>query len=61
VIALGAFVPVIVLAAQWPAQAQYRKAAYAGTVLLGRYLMRRNVEIAMARSAAPEASRAIYR
>jgi hypothetical protein len=55
-IALGACVFVIVLGECRPAQAQGPKAAYASMAPLDQYLMAdRNAEIALARSAAPEA------
>jgi len=54
-IALGAFALVIVLGARRPAQAQNAKAPYPSMAPLDQYLMDRNAEIAMARSAAPEA------
>jgi hypothetical protein len=55
-IALGAFALVIVLGERWQAQAQDPKAPYASMAPLEQYLMAdRNAEIALARSAAPEA------
>src|ERR1700726_1859832 len=55
-IALGAFALVIVLGEYWQAQAQDPKAPYASMAPLDQYLMAdRNAEIALARSAAPEA------
>lgn len=45
----------ILLLRGWPAQAQGTKAAYASMAPLDHYLMERNAEIALARSAAPEA------
>jgi hypothetical protein len=55
-IGLGAFALVIVLGKCWPAQAQDAKAPYASMAPLDQYLMAdRNAEIALARSAAPEA------
>lgn len=53
VIALGALVVAIVLGESWPAQAEDPKAAYASMAPLDQYLMDRNDEIALARSAAP--------
>ena len=55
VIALGAFAVVIVLGEWRPGQAQDRKAPYPSMAPIDQYLMDRNSEIAMARSAAPEA------
>ncbi|HXW92541.1 MAG TPA: hypothetical protein VEK33_18485 [Terriglobales bacterium] len=46
---------VIALGEWWPAQAQDLKAAYASMAPLDQYLMDQNAEIALARSAAPEA------
>jgi len=55
-IALGAFALVIVLGECWQAQAQDPKTPYASMAPLDQYLMAdRNAEIALARSAAPEA------
>ena len=55
-IALGAFALVIVLGEYWQAQAQDPKAPYASMAPLDQYLIAdRNAEIALARSAAPEA------
>src|SRR5258708_17576695 len=55
-IAWGAFALVIVLGEYWQAQAQDPKAPYASMAPLEQYLMaHRNAEIALARSAAPEA------
>src|SRR5258708_20319178 len=55
-VALGAFTLVIVLGEYWQAQAQDPKAPYASMAPLEQYLMaHRNAEIALARSAAPEA------
>jgi len=54
VIASGAFALIIVLG-EWPAHAQDTKAAYATMAPVDQYLMDRNDEIAMARSAAPDA------
>jgi hypothetical protein len=45
---------VIVLAAEWPAQAQDAKAPYPNMAPLDQYLMERKAEIALARSAAPD-------
>jgi hypothetical protein len=56
IIALGAFALVIVFGEYWQAQAQDPKAPYASMAPLDQYLMAdRNAEIALARSAAPEA------
>ena len=55
-IALGSFALVVVLSTAWQAQAQDAKAQYPSMAPLDQYLMAdRNAEIAMARSAAPEA------
>src|ERR1700726_4401820 len=55
-IALGAFALVIVFGEYWQAQAQDPKAPYASMAPLDQYLMAdRKAEIALARSAAPEA------
>src|SRR5229473_4250155 len=55
-IAWGAFALVIVLGECWPAQAQDPKGPYASMAPLDQYLMAdRNAEIALARSAAPDA------
>jgi hypothetical protein len=55
-IAVGSLVLVVVLSKAWQAQAQHAKALYPSMVPLDQYLMAdRNAEIAMARSAAPEA------
>src|SRR6202162_5233705 len=55
-IALGSFALVVVLSTAWQAQAQDAKASYPSMAPLDQYLMTdRNAEIAMARSAAPEA------
>ena len=55
-IALASFALVIVLSTAWQAQAQDAKASYPSMAPLDQYLMTdRNAEIAMARSAAPEA------
>ena len=53
-IVLASFVLVVVLAAGWPAQAQETKAPYPNMAPLEQYLMERNAEIALARSAAPD-------
>jgi len=50
----GSFALVVLLAAAWQAQAQDAKAPYPSMVPLDQYLMERNAEIALARSAAPE-------
>jgi hypothetical protein len=55
-IALGSFALVVVLSTAWQAQAQDAKAPYPSMAPLDQYLMAdRNAEIALARSAAPEA------
>jgi len=54
-LATGAGLLMIALGEWWPAQAQDAKAAYASMAPLDQYLMGRNAEIALARSAAPEA------
>src|ERR1700719_3333777 len=54
-IVLGSFALVVVLSTAWPAQAQDAKASYPSMAPLDQYLMERNAEIALARSAAPEA------
>ncbi|HEY6266027.1 MAG TPA: hypothetical protein VIW93_14600, partial [Candidatus Acidoferrum sp.] len=46
---------VVVLGAAWKAQAQDIKTPYSSMAPLEQYLMERNAEIALARSAAPEA------
>ena len=53
-IASGSFVLALLLNAGWQAQAQDTKAPYPSTAPLDQYLMERNAEIALARSAAPE-------
>jgi hypothetical protein len=53
-IALRSFAPVVVLAAAWQVQAQDAHAPYPSMAPLDQYLMERNAEIALARSAAPE-------
>jgi len=53
-IALRSFAPVVVLAAAWQVQAQDANAPYPSMAPLDQYLMERNAEIALARSAAPE-------
>jgi hypothetical protein len=53
-IALGSFALVVVLGAAGQAQAQDAKAPYPSMAPLDQYLMERNAEIALARSAAPE-------
>ncbi len=52
-VALGSFVMVVVLGAAWPAQGQDVKAPYPSMAPLDQYLMERDAEIALARSAAP--------
>jgi hypothetical protein len=54
-IALGTFALVIGLGELRQAQAQQAKEPYPSMAALDQYLMERNAEIAMARSAAPEA------
>ncbi len=54
IIASVAFALVIVLSAPWQACAQDAKAPYPSMAPLDQYLMERNAEIALARSAAPE-------
>jgi hypothetical protein len=53
-IALSSFVLAIVLAAAWPAPARDSKSPYPSMAPLEQYLMDRDAEIALARSAAPE-------
>jgi hypothetical protein len=53
-IALRGFALVVALGAAWQAQAQDAKAPYPSMAPLNQYLMERNVEVALARSAAPE-------
>ncbi len=53
-IALGNFALVVVLGTAWQAQAQDAKAPYSSMAPLDQYLIERNAEIALARSAAPE-------
>jgi hypothetical protein len=52
--ALGSFALVALLAAPWQGQAQAVKEPYPKMATLDQYLMERNAEIALARSAAPE-------
>jgi hypothetical protein len=52
-IALTSFALLVAVAAAWPAQAQDAKAPYPSMAPLDQYLMERNAEIALARSAAP--------
>ena len=52
--ALTTFVFITALAAALPIQAQEAKSSYPGRAPLNQYLMDRNAEIALARSAAPE-------
>jgi len=54
-IAVGTFALVTVLSATWHTRAQDPKTPYPSMALIDEYLMNRNAEIAMARSAAPEA------
>jgi hypothetical protein len=53
-IALRSFALVVVVAAAWRAQAQDAKTPYPSMAALDQYLMERNAEIALVRSAAPE-------
>jgi hypothetical protein len=53
-IALPVIVLAVVLSAAWPVQAQDTKAPYPSMAPLEQYLMNRDAEIALARSAAPE-------
>jgi hypothetical protein len=53
-IVLGSFALVVVLGTAWQAQAQDVKTPYPSMAPLDQYLMERNAEIALARSAAPE-------
>src|SRR6202163_1660036 len=53
-IALETFVLVVVLSAPWQTRAQDTKAPYPSMAPLDQYLMERNAQIALARSAAPE-------
>ena len=52
--AFTSFALVIALAAQWPAQAQDVKTPYPSMASLDQYMMERDAEIALARSAAPD-------
>jgi hypothetical protein len=54
-ILLSAFLLVAALSAHWPAAAQDAKQPYASMAPLEQYLMDRDAEIALARSAAPDA------
>ena len=53
-IALTSFVLVVALGARWQSQAQDAKTQYPSMAPLDQYLMERNAEIALARSAGPE-------
>ncbi len=53
-IVLRSFALVVVLGAAWQALAQEAKTPYPSMAPLDRYLMERNAEVALARSAAPE-------
>ena len=53
-VALRSFALVVLLAAAWQAHAQDVKTAYPSMAPLDQYLMERNAEIMLARSAAPE-------
>ena len=54
IVALSSFVLAIVLGTAWPAPARDGKAPYPSMAPLEQYLMDRDAEIALARSAAPE-------
>jgi hypothetical protein len=54
-ILLSAFMLVVALSARWPAAAQDAKRPYVSMAPVEQYLMDRNAEIALARSAAPDA------
>jgi uncharacterized membrane protein YphA (DoxX/SURF4 family) len=54
-ILLSAFLLVAALSVHWPAATQDAKQAYATMAPLEQYLLDRNAEIALARSAAPDA------
>jgi len=53
-IALSSFALVVALGATWQAQAQDAKTPYPSMAPLDQYMMERNAEVALARSAAPE-------
>ncbi len=53
-IALACFAVIILLGGAWPAQAQDAKAPYPSMAPVEQYMMERNAEIELARSAAPE-------
>jgi hypothetical protein len=53
-IALRALALVVTLSAAWPAQAQEGKTLYPSMAPVGQYMMERQAEITLARSAAPE-------
>jgi len=53
-IALRSFALVVILGAAWQAQAQDGKTPYPSMAPLDQYLMERNAEMALAKSAAPE-------
>jgi hypothetical protein len=53
-VGLRSFALVFLLSAAWPADAQDMKTAYPSMAPLEQYLMERNAEIALARSAAPK-------
>ena len=53
-IASRSFALVVILGAGWQAQAQDGKTPYPSMAPLDQYLMERNAEIALAKSAAPE-------
>jgi hypothetical protein len=55
-IAVGSFALAIVLSAAWQTRAQDPKTRYPSMAPMDEYLMDRNAEIALARSAAPEAT-----
>ena len=54
-IAFGIFAQVAILSGAWWAQAQNAATRYPKMAPIGQYLMDRNEEIALARTAAPEA------
>ena len=53
-VGLRTFAPVLLIGLMWQAQAQDAKTPYPSMFALDQYLMERNAEIALARSAAPE-------
>src|SRR5271169_3671524 len=54
-LAVGSFALVIMLSAAWPTRAQDPKTPYPSMAPISEYLMDRDAEIALARSAAPKA------